>query len=551
MLHRFNVDISSEELPEKFNNPFYYLPHRLCVIAADGVRAMLSADEALLPEVSKGKMFGVLVVRTDDGSIGYLAAFSGLLAGRNEVPGFVPPLFGFLDPDGYFKKEECAISNLNDKIREAECDSEHLHAVAALGSAKQDMERDIAAMREDMRRSKQRRDALRATAALSCDETAALVRESQYQKAELKRAIARWQEKIAGMEEKVVSFRSGVQAMKEERKRRSAALQKWLFAQFKVLNAYGEESCLLDVFFSRTGCLPPAGAGECAAPKLLQYAYRNAMQPLCMAEFWLGASPQGEVRRDGCFYASCKSKCEPILGYMLQGLDVEESALERGGDIDLIEVVYEDDYIVAVNKPAGVLSVPGIVGGTSVQQWLRDRAGSNDIYVVHRLDMATSGLLLVAKSMFVYKELQRQFALREVVKEYSAILDGIPARKCGVVELPLSPDYVNRPRQKVDYVSGKEAVTRFRVMGTVDCCGKQCAWVKFEPVTGRTHQLRVHAACKQGLDAPIAGDALYGTAGERLMLHASRLQFFHPVTRNVTVLECRAGFESSESGCLI
>ena len=507
------------------------------------MRAMIARDNAVAANAAKGKMFGVLVVRDGDGELGFLAAFSGLLAGRNSVPGFVPPVFDMQAPDGYFKKEEAEISALNRKIKETESGDAYTAAVAAVADVKRAMEQQLAAMREEMSRSKQRRNELRATGALTADEEAALVRESQFQKAELKRATARWQQQIAECETAVAPFKELVAAMKEERKRRSAALQRWLFEQFKVLNAYGAERSLLDIFAQHSGIIPPGGAGECAAPKLLQYAYLNSLTPIAVAEFWVGASPQGEVRRDGCFYGACKSKCEPILGFMLQGLDVEENALEKGGDISNIDIVYEDEHIVVVDKPSGVLSVPGIMGGTSVQQWLREEyLHSNELFVAHRLDMATSGLLVAAKSIEVYKELQRQFAGREVEKEYTAILDGVPQNSEGVIGLPLAADYENRPRQKVDYVAGKPAVTRYRVIDTVERDGRLCAAVCFEPVTGRTHQLRVHAAHKDGLDCPIVGDALYGAAAERLMLHASRITFVHPVGKELMTLERKAVF---------
>ena len=530
------------EPPVRFNNPFYYSPHRLCVMAADEVRSFLLADETLAADAARGKMFGVLVVRDGDGRLGYLAAFSGLLAGSNSVAGFVPPVFDFLSPNGYFKQEETRISALNRRIKETESGEEFIAAVAAVAEMKLAMEQQLTAMREEMRQSKQRRSELRAAGALTADEEAVLVRESQFQKAELKRLTARWQQRVAECEAAVTPFRESVAAMKEERKCRSAALQRWLFEQFKVSNGNGCEKSLLDIFAAHSGIIPPGGAGECAAPKLLQYAYRNALTPVAVAEFWVGESPTGEVRRDGCFYGACKSKCEPILGFMLQGLDVEENALEKGGDISCINIVYEDEYLVVVDKPSGVLSVPGIMGGTSVQQWLRDTIRSNDIYVAHRLDMATSGLLVAAKSMDVYKELQRQFAGREVEKQYTAILDGVPGKSEGVIELPLAADYDNRPRQKVDYVGGKPAVTRYKVIGTVERDGRMCGLVRFEPITGRTHQLRVHAAHKDGLDCPIVGDALYGTVGEMLMLHASHIIFVHPVSKENVELESRPSF---------
>ena len=539
LLHRFKSDISVVEAPQRFNNPFYYSPHPLCVMAAGEVRDMLSLDSALAADAARGKMFGVLVVRDVTGSLGYLAAFSGLLAGSNNVAGFVPPVFDLQSPGGYFKQEESGITALNKRIKDTECSEGYIAAVAAVADVKRTMEQQLAAMREDMRLDKQRRNELRAAGNLSAADEAALVRESQYQKAELKRTTARWHQQLAGCEAAVAPFKASIAAMKEERKHRSAALHRWLFEQFKVLNGSGSEKSLLDIFAQHSGIIPPGGAGECAAPKLLQYAYLNSLTPIAVAEFWIGASPAGEVRRDGCFYGACKSKCEPILGFMLQGLDVDENALEKGGDISSINIIFEDEHIVVVDKPSGVLSVPGIMGGMSVQQWLRDYyLHSNELFVAHRLDMATSGLLVAAKSMEVYKELQRSFAGREVEKLYTAILDGVPVKSEGTIELPLAPDYDNRPRQKVDTVNGKPAVTRYKVIGTVERNGRQCAVVHFEPVTGRTHQLRVHAAHKDGLDCPILGDSLYGTAGERLMLHASRISFVHPAGKGVIALEC-------------
>ena len=539
LLHRFKSDISVVEAPRRFNNPFYYQPHALCMLAADEVRSLLLQSKDVADDAARGKMLGVLVVRDGGGALGYLAAFSGLLAGSNNIPGFVPPVFDLQSPSGYFKQEEGEISALNRRIMETECCDEYVAAIATVADTKHAMEQQLAAMREDMRRSKQQRSELRATGALTADEENALVRQSQFQKAELKRATARWQQRIAECEAAVAPFKELIAAMKKERKQRSAALQRWLFEQFKVRNANGAEKSLLDIFARHSGIIPPGGAGECAAPKLLQYAYLNSLTPIAVAEFWVGESPTGEVRRDGCFYGACKSKCEPILGFMLQGLDVEENALEKGGDISNVNIVYEDDHIVVVNKPSGVLSVPGIMGGTSVQQWLRDEyLHCNELFVVHRLDMATSGLLVAAKSMEVYKLLQQQFSGREVEKQYTAILEGVPQRSKGVIELPLASDYDNRPRQKVDFVHGKPAVTRFKVIGTVVRGGVECAVVCFEPITGRTHQLRVHAAHKDGLDCPIVGDALYGTVGERLMLHASRISFVHPVGKGVVALEC-------------
>ena len=543
--HKFKNNIDGVEIPRRFNNPFYYSPHTLCIQAADELRASLTADEALMAEARKGKMFGVLVVRSSAGEIGYLSAFSGLLFGKNRYGTFVPPVYDMQAPTGYFKQEEARISSINVAIKEIENSEEYISALDALKAEKENAEQAIAEITLLFKANKDKRKKKRDSGLLSAEEEALLIKQSQFEKAELKRVRRACEAKVAEKETVVASFKERVSALGMERRNSSIALQKWLFEQFRVLNAKGESKSLLEIFNEKLSALPPAGAGECAAPKLLQYAYENSLQPLALAEFWVGESPVGEIRRDGCYYGACKSKCEPILGYMLQGLDVEDSALEKGGDIDSVEVVYEDEYLVVVNKPSGVLSVPGLVGGMSVQQWLREEyLHTNNLFVAHRLDMATSGLLVAAKSMDVYKSLQQQFAERGVKKQYTALLDGVPANSEGVIELPLSADYVNRPRQKVDYENGKPAVTHYRVQRVLRYKGRECALVSFVPVTGRTHQLRVHAASNEGLDCPIVGDSLYGAVDDRLMLHAEFLEFLHPVKKEVVRVVCESKFST-------
>lgn len=542
VFHKFREDIDGVELPRRFNNPFYYSPHPLCIKAAEEVRAFLSADESLLAEAGKGKMFGVLVVQTPNGETGYLMAFSGLLFGRNIYDGFVPPVYDMQSPQGYFKQEEARISAINATIKNIEQGYEYKSAVEALRDIKAEAERALSETTMLFKANKEERRKKRESGMLSADDEALLTKQSQFEKAELKRLRRNWETRIEEKAAVVALFNERIKALGVERRNRSLALQRWLFEQFVVLNANGEGKSLLEIFEEKLSALPPAGAGECAAPKLLQYAYRNSLKPLALAEFWVGESPVGEVRRDGCFYGACKSKCEPILGYMLQGLDVEESALEKGGDISSLEIVYEDESLLVVNKPSGVLSVPGIVGGISVQQWLREKYSDNTLLVVHRLDMATSGLLVVAKSMQVYKIMQQQFAGREVEKQYTALLDGVPQNVKGRIELPLAPDYMNRPRQKVDYENGKHAVTDYSVLDVVEYNGKKCALVRFEPLTGRTHQLRMHAASKEGLDCPIVGDALYGKVDKRLMLHAESLKFRHPLSGETIVVTSKVNF---------
>ena len=538
LIHRFTADIRIIEPPGRFNNPFHYHPHPLCQIAADEVRAYISKRKELTVEVAEGKMFGVLVVRDANGHLGYLAAFSGLLGGSNLQEGFVPSVFDFQNPDGYFKCEEAEISSINHRIA-AVCDSdEYKDALRNLETCRREAEVELTQMREDNRQAKIARDKMRSEGNMIPEEVAALVRDSQYRKAELKRRTKQWNERIANAEKLFNSVNSVAESLKEERKRRSAALQEWLFSQFVMLNARGESRTLLQIFAEHRGCVPPAGAGECAAPKLLQYAYKNSLHPLGMAEFWLGASPVGEVRRDGCFYGSCKGKCEPILAFMLQGLDVEKSSLDGVGEwFTDIPLLYEDEWLVVVDKPSGMLSVPGKVGGQSVQEWLVCHFGREDIFVVHRLDMSTSGLLVAAKGVDVLKAMQSLFARRLVQKHYTALLSAVPKMNEGEISLPLSPDYMHRPRQKVDTEQGKEAITRYRIVSICEYNGRECALAELQPLTGRTHQLRVHCAHKAGLDTPIVGDELYGTPEERLMLHASKIAFEHPFTHKPITLD--------------
>ncbi len=444
MFHGFQTDITDIALPEKFTFPFNYRPHPLCCKAADEVRAYVRSRNDWSGDVSAGKMFGVLVVLTPRHELGFVAAFSGLLAGRNCHEWFVPPVFDFLQPDDYFKQEEARIC-----------------------------------------------------------------------------AIGRLMDETADEERRTL--------LAEERRHRSMALQEWLFRQFRVNNARGEEKDLLEVFAATSHSVPPGGAGECAEPKMLQYAYRHGLLPLAMAAFWMGASPQGEVRCDGQYYPACKGRCGPILRFMMEGLDVEPDPLQAGQQcVWSLPVLYEDAFIAVVNKPEGMLSVPGKTDAPSVQSIMRMRYPDADgPMIVHRLDMSTSGLMVVVKTRAAHKDLQQQFLEQRVRKRYVALLQGhIPARR-GTIDLPLCPDIMNRPQQMVSLRYGKPARTDYEVMGHAD---DDTTRVAFYPHTGRTHQLRVHAAHPQGLNTPIVGDALYGQAGDRLCLHAEEIWFEHPIT---------------------
>ena len=433
--------------PKRFTYPFAYEPHPLCQLAAKAVQAYIASHEEIQEDADKGKMFGVLVVEMSPGQLGFLAAYSGLLAGRNDWPYFVPPIFDAQQPDGYFKTQEREISRIS-------------------------------------RSSRSSRDS------------------SDFSSKQL-----------------------------------SQELQTWLFHQYRLLNARGEVKDLVDVwqeYYNRPKLLrkyplPPGGTGDCCAPKLLQYAYQQGLKPLCMAEFWWGETTKTELRHHLNYYPACRGKCKPVLTWMLQGLDVDPDPESLAFERQELPVVYEDEWLLVVNKPSGLLSAPGRVEEYSVETIMQERYPGS--MIAHRLDMATSGLLIVAKTLEVYRNLQEQFVKHQVKKKYLAVLESLDALekldildKRGTISLPLRPDPMNRPRQLVDPEHGKRAVTDYEFLSD--------SLVALWPQTGRTHQLRIHCAHPDGLGRPIVGDELYGTRekGQRLMLHAAEIWFHHPVT---------------------
>ena len=491
-------------LPERFTYPFCYEPHPLCIAAAEEVKREI---ERINP--GEGKMFGVLVVETAGHQLAFLAAYSGLLCGRNDWPYFVPPVFDAQQPNGHFKQVEREISLINEELR---AKSERLRVGASAGMES-------------------------ATAVPS-----------------------------------LFALHSSLQ---ERRRRMSEELQLWLFSQYRFLNALGQEKDLLHVWqdyhcsarIRKRFPLPPGGTGDCCAPKLLQYAYQQGLHPVCMAEFWWGESPKcasqqeaqhagcqpcatggddaGLVRHHGRFYPACRGKCKPVLTWMLQGLDVDVNPETLGFPHLDISIVYEDNDMAVIDKPSGLLSVPGRVETYSVATLVHERWP--DGVLVHRLDMGTSGLLVVGKTPEAYHNLQKQFVMRTVRKQYVALLEGSPHEGTpprGTIRLPLLCDPLNRPRQVVDFKRGKTAVTDYELLATnlhPDKPNAVAPWGQSEgpftlialiPHTGRTHQLRMHCAHPDGLDCPIVGDELYGrqSLGSRLCLHAEQLWLQHPIT---------------------
>ena len=564
MIHFFKKPVSYLALPEKFTYPFHYTPHPLCVLAAEEVKEYIASRKEWQEELASGKMFGVLIVQTDNGitnneenQIGYLAAFSGNLAGKNLHPYFVPPVYDLLQPEGFFKIEEEQISAINIRIRELENSSSYLDSKEKWKIETEQAKAVLNQAKAELKMAKEAREIRRQSSPeLSEEEQASLIRESQYQKAEYKRLEKEWKKRLEELETEVRHFDIEIERLKTERKERSAALQRKLFEQFRMLNAQGEVKDLYTIFEQTVQQVPPAGAGECALPKLLQYAYLHQLKPLAMAEFWWGDSPKNEIRHHGYYYPSCKGKCEPILLHMLQGLEVDENPLLNSiHEDEELEIVYEDEWLVVVNKPAGMLSVPGKAEDRdSVYHRLKKKyPDATGPMIVHRLDMATSGLLLVAKTKEVHQHLQAQFADRSIKKRYTAVLDGVTARtektvstekttlpfgRAGRINLPLCLNPLDRPRQIVSREHGKEAITEYRIISE----SEKYIRITFYPLTGRTHQLRVHAAHPEGLGCPILGDELYGKKADRLYLHAEYIEFRHPISGKILCIQKEADF---------
>lgn len=553
MIHFFDQPVSHISLPEKFTYPFHYTPHPLCVLAAEEVKKYIATRKEWQEELNLGKMFGVLIVQIPEKAncIGYLAAFSGNLAGKNLHPYFVPPVYDLLQPEGFFKIEEEQISSINQRIHELETDTHYLKLTVRLQQETEQADIALTQAKAELKRAKEAREHRRTSSTLSEEDKAALIRESQHQKAELKRMERAWKERIIAIQEEIAQYETKLEELKAERKRRSAALQQKLFEQFEMLNAKGEVKDLCVIFEQTVHKVPPAGAGECALPKLLQYAYLHHLKPLAMAEFWWGNSPKNEVRHHGYYYPSCKGKCEPILHHMLQGLVVNENPLLTDTlKNKTLEIIFEDEWLLVVNKPSGMLSVPGKAEGIdSVYHRVKAKyPEATGPLIVHRLDMATSGLLIIAKTKEVHQHLQAQFENRTIKKRYIALLDGIspvaqensaePIEKKGIIDLPLCLNPLDRPRQMVSEEYGKPSVTEYQILK----CSGGVTRVVFYPLTGRTHQLRVHAAHPQGLGCPIIGDELYGKKADRLYLHAEYIEFRHPAYGDIICVQKEAEF---------
>ena len=604
MLHTLNVSIPS---PRQFTYPFCYDVDPLAEAASLELQRYIADADLMSTEKGCGKMFGVLVVEYEDESgalqRGFLAAYSGLLGGRNDWPYFVPPVFDAQQPDGHFKRTEREISAINREIAAIEHDPEYLQSVEQHEQTKKRLQAEVDAFKAEVDAAKVRRDARRKSGEpLSEEEQAEMIRESQFMKAELRRRRKAMEQANSTLH---IPHSTFLKSLQRKRKQMSDELQRWLFAAYRMLNAKGEERDLIDIFREYTHAMPPAGAGDCCAPKLLQYAYLHHLRPVCMAEFWWGESPASEIRHHLHYYPACRSKCLPILTHMLKGLDVAPNPLAQKRHSAEPRVLYADEYIMVVDKPAGMLSVPG--KAESVRSEFSDSANisveeyfanlqlptnsqlpteqftigeadnsklkiqnSKFLKAAHRLDMDTSGLLVLARTEQAYVELQRQFASRETVKRYEAVLSGVPTQNSKLktqnsstqpsgcleaISLPLIADINDRPRQRVDMEHGKPALTLYNIVEvravdantavayTTKKVDKGRTLIHLYPKTGRTHQLRVHCAHPLGLACPILGDPLYGTErADRMYLHAAELTFRHPVTDETMHFLSPSGF---------
>jgi tRNA pseudouridine32 synthase/23S rRNA pseudouridine746 synthase len=543
----FSQEFQAHALPERFTFPFYYEAHPLALHAVQRLQQQLTAadfghDFGLDRQErlgAIGKMFGVLVVQNTDGTLGYLAAFSGKLGNSNAHEGFVPPVFDLLETQGFFRREEQEIHQLTLQLEDLENAQELKRLKDEEWNIKQQWASRIQEFQQKNKKAKALRDEKRKTIIESdidfLKDLEALRFESMQESRELKALKREAQTAIQEIQQNAFEYEQKIADLKAQRAAHSADLQRRIFERYTFLNAAGQTENVLNLFVDS----PPAGAGECAAPKLLQYAYLNAYRPICMAEFWWGMAPDSEVRIHGHFYPSCKSKCEPILGHMLKGLHVDENPITAIHPAQPLDIIYEDDWIVAINKAPEYLSVPGKNPmPNSLDDLKKKYPHADGPLLVHRLDMSTSGIMLAAKSKLMHQRLQRQFVLRKVQKEYVAVLVGVPALKEGEIKLPLRVDLDDRPRQLVCNEHGSFAHTKYKVLGVQNNETR----IALFPHTGRTHQLRVHAAHHLGLNCPMKGDDLYGQKADRLYLHAAKIGFYHPHSNEWMELNCPSAF---------
>lgn len=552
--HFFRRDISKIKLPEKFTFPFYYQPHLLAEVATKELQEYLSIQKDFnhnfgLNEDETtdaiGKMFGVLVVKNIDDEIGYLAAFSGKLQDKILPDKFVPPVFNMRTEGSFYIKGELEIDAINAELTKLNQNSEYKEQLTTLKELELSIAKDLEQQRKKINKAKSLRKQKKKDAKSSLTSNdfkkleEQLKQESYNQQFFYKELISYYDDKLNDLRAKVNRFTNKIETLKLERKEKSNFLQQTLFSKYAFLNKDKESKTLLEIF-NDPEVQPPAGSGECAAPKLLQYAFANNLKPICMAEFWWGISPNSAIRKHKNYYPACQSRCKPILGHMLQNIKMDTNSLLTNLSSEKnLEIIFEDDDLIVVNKPAEFLSVPGKTIKDSVYTRIKNQyPNASGPLIVHRLDMSTSGILVLTKTKEANKTVQSQFINRTVKKRYIALLDGMLTKESGKIKLPLRVDLDDRPKQLVDFIHGKNAETKWTKISIEN--GK--TRVYFYPITGRTHQLRVHSAHKNGLDTPIIGDDLYGKKSNRLHLHAEQISFIHPTNKEKMTFKVDADF---------
>lgn len=545
LFHSYKTSIAGISIPKKFTFPFYYKPHKLAKMAALELQNYLQTQTdfehnfGLIPNqkgLEIGKMFGVLVCQNSKNEIGFLWAFSGKLAEKNIIPNFVPTVFDMLNENSFFLKAENEINKINTQLETLENNIDYINTQKTLNTTQFEAITDITRFKTEIAINKKIRNQKRENLNIE-NVINQLNTESQQEKIQLKKMQQFWTFKTEQAKIKLYEFEAKIEQLKALRKQKSNALQNKLFENYSFLNSNKESKSLAEIFNYN----PPAGAGECAAPKLLHYAFQHNLTPICMAEFWWGASPKSEVRKHAQFYPSCMAKCEPILmKHMLLGLPLQENPFLKNPALHKkIEIIFEDRSIIIVNKPHEFLSVPGKIITDSVYQRIKNQfPNATGPLIVHRLDMSTSGIMVLAKTEKVYHNLQQQFIKRKVKKCYEALLNGKINQQNGEINLPLRVDLNDRPRQLVCYEHGKKAKTNFEVIEVKNNKTR----IHFYPITGRTHQLRVHSAHIFGLNTPILGDDLYGKSAKRLYLHAKKITFLHPDTNLEVTFEAECTF---------
>ncbi len=549
----FSENIDGIPLPEKFTFPFYYEPHALSVIAVKQLQDFLENSATSYGwdfwhgdnELGRGRMFGVLVVKKEDGSLGFLAAFSGNTTIPDKGFPFVPSIFDFWDEDDFYRKGERESAIITAEIESLENDLQYKHLQQVLVKETSESDEELSLLQYQLKAAKKDRDAKRSEAENMSSEDfellkAELTKESLFNNYHFKKTKKNWKERLKQRTAELKIWQDKIEMLRADRKALSNRLHEAIYKGFRFLNQTGETKGIDEVFADTVLKYPPSGAGECAAPRLLQYAFKYQLKIVSMAEFWWGATSKSDIREHKYYYPACHGKCRPILGHMLDGIVMDENPMLNSHALDkVVEVVYEDEHLLVVFKPDGLLSVPGRLVLDSVHTRMQLLfPNTNSPLVVHRLDMDTSGLMLIAKNKEVYKHLQAQFIRRKVKKRYMALLEGFVEGDSGLIELPLMLDFLNRPCQVVDDEHGKSASTRWKLLKRYE----NRSLVHFFPHTGRTHQLRVHAAHSRGLHCPIVGDDLYGTKDKRLFLHAEWIEFEHPITRERVSFEKKADF---------